>query len=117
MGPEFVAGFVVAEGSFARTGRPSRHAFFGVGHVYRYPPRRPGTQGAAIFTVQRRRDLVEVVLPFLDTYLPPSRKLRQYTAWRASLLAGRYSPDASGRSAAIASQSSLGASDHNRSRS
>jgi hypothetical protein len=132
--PEFVAGFVVAEGCFVRTGVPPRHAFtvglgavdgrlcwelqrfFGVGRVDRHPPRRTGHDGTAIFTVQRRRDLLEVIVPFFDGWLPPSRKQAQFRAWRASL-ADRYSPDASGRSAAIASQSSFEASDHSRSRS
>jgi hypothetical protein len=93
--------------------RSSRESFLG----HRYPPRRRGTDGAAIFTVQARADLVRVVVPFADRYLPPSRRLAQYVAWRAPLLAGGYSPDASGRSAAIASQSSRGASDQSRSRS
>ena len=133
MRPEFVAGFVVAEGCFVRTGSPPRHAFtiglgaadadlcealwrfFGVGNVYRYPPRRAGHDGTAIFTVQRRRDLLDVIVPFFDASLPPSRKLDQFTHWRASLWG--YSPEASGSSAAIASQSSFGASDHSRSRS
>ena len=133
MRPEFVAGFVVAEGAFVRSDGGRRHAFtvalgardgatcdalrdfFRVGHVYRYPPRRPGTDGAAIFTVQARADLVDIVVPFADHFLPNRRKRSQYLDWRATLLA--YSPEASGRSAAIASQSSLAASDHKRSRS
>lgn len=135
MRPEFVAGFVVAEGCFVRSGSPPRHAFtvglgasdadlcfalrrfFAVGNVYCYPPRRAGHDGTAIFTVQRRRDLVDVIVPFFDVWLPTSRKLDQFRAWRASLLGARYSPDASGSSAAMASQSSVEASDHSRSRS
>src|SRR3954466_10985679 len=129
MRPEFVAGFVVAEGCFVRTGTPPRHAFtvglgdsdsalcfelqrfFGAGNVYRYPPRRAGHEGTATFTVQRRADLVDVIVPFFDHFLPPTRKLDQFLAWRESLLTPeRYSPEASGRSAAIASQSSRDAS-------
>jgi hypothetical protein len=38
------------------------------------------------FTVQATRDLVEVVVPFMDAHLPPSYKREQYLEWRARLL-------------------------------
>lgn len=138
MRPEFVAGFAVAEGCFTTTGEPARWAFtvalgardgetcdamaafFGVGHVYRYPRRADHHDDVAIFTVQDRRSLVEVIVPFMDEYLPASRRRVQYERWRQELLAPRpYSPAAvrSGSSGTIDSQSMRAASDHRRSSS
>jgi hypothetical protein len=102
----FVAGFVAAEGccTSAPTSRGRRfafrvalasvdaevchllHAFFGVGSVRTYARRRPHHDDECVFAVQGRRDLVEVVVPFLDAHLPPSHKRDQYEAWRAALL-------------------------------
>lgn len=58
-----------------------------VGRVRRYPRRRPDYDDEVVWTVQSLRELVEVVVPFLDEHLPPSHKREQYLAWRADLLA------------------------------
>ena len=138
MRPEFVAGFTVAEGSFTRSGDPPRcaftialgardagtcdalAAFFGVGRVYRYPRRADHHDDVAIFTVQDRPSLLSVIVPFMDEYLPASRRREQYEGWREALLAPRtYSPEAvrKGSSGTIVSQSIREASDHRRSSS
>jgi hypothetical protein len=36
--------------------------------------------------VQSVRELVERVVPFMDVYLPPSKKRNQYLRWREELL-------------------------------
>ena len=102
----FVAGFVAAEGCFTSSATPQGrrfrfavalgaldegvchllHAFFVVGSVRTYARRRPHHDDECVFAVQGRRDLVEVVVPFLDAHLPPSHKRDQYEAWRAALL-------------------------------
>ena len=136
MRAEYVAGFTVAEGCFTSTGDPPRFAFtvalgandadtcealaafFGVGRVYRYPRRSPHHDDVAIYTVQRRGDLLEVIVPFMDTHLPTSGKRRQFDGWRSALLASSgYSPAAAGSSGTIDSQSTREASDHSRSSS
>ena len=38
------------------------------------------------FIVRRMRDLVEVIVPFMDEHLPPSYKRDQYEVWRTALL-------------------------------
>ena len=40
-----------------------------------------------VFAVRAFRELVDVVVPFLDEHLPPSYKRTQYETWRAQLLA------------------------------
>ena len=134
--PEYVAGFTIAEGCFASTGAPPRfaftvalgardaatcdalRAFFGVGHVYRYPRRSPTHDDVAIFTVQSRHDLWRVVVPFMDAHLPACEKRRQYERWRAALEERRaHSPAAAGSSVTSDSQSTREASDHRRSSS
>ena len=139
MRPEFVAGVIVAEGCFTSSGDPPRHRFtvalgskdaetcealagcFGVGRVYRYPRREPHHDDVVIFTVQDRRSLVDVVVPFMDAYLPPSLRRSQFERWRTSLLERRspkaHSPAAAGNSVTSDSQSMREASDHRRSRS
>lgn len=132
--PEFVAGFTAAEGTFVAHSGGRRCAFtiglgsvdadladrlaefFGVGRVYRYPRRRPHHDDVVIYTVQSKRDLVEVVVPFMDLHLPPSHKRTQYEDWRAALLAA-YSPAAAGSSVTSSAQSTGEASDQRRSRS
>jgi hypothetical protein len=61
-------------------------AVLGCGTVRRYPRRRPHYDDEAVFAVQGLRELVEVVLPFMDAHLPESYKRTQYLAWRAELL-------------------------------
>lgn len=134
MRPEFVAGLVVAEGCFTGDGQRRRsftvslgaldaelcaslRTFFGVGHTYHYPRRQPHHDDVVIFTVQARRELLEVVVPFMDRYLPPSAKRQQYRAWRHGLRAFGYSPAAAGSSVTRVAQSTGEASDQRRSRS
>ena len=101
---QFVAGFVAAEGAFLTTGtRPKfffsvqlggidsatcdeLQSFFGIGHVYRYERRKAHYDDEVHFTVRKMKDLVEVVVPFMDEHLPPSYKRQQYEAWRTKLL-------------------------------
>lgn len=61
-------------------------AFFGVGNVYEYRRRRDHYDDEVVFSVQSLRDLVEVIVPFMDEHLRPSYKREQYDAWRAELL-------------------------------
>jgi hypothetical protein len=101
---DYIGGFVAAEGCFHV--RPSNggfsftvslgasdeemiellHEFFGCGFVTRWPRRRPHYDDEATLTVKKLRDLVEVMVPFMDAHLPRSYKLHQYVAWRAELL-------------------------------
>jgi hypothetical protein len=100
---DFLGGFVAAEGTLVRTGR--RFAFrvalgardratcelfamcLGVGAVAMSPRREEHYDDEVTYSVQSLRDLVEVVVPFLDEHLPPSYKCEQYLAWRSELLA------------------------------
>jgi len=98
----FVAGFICAEGCFKRESRRFAlsvglgatdaatchllHAFFGVGHVYWHPRRKPHYDDEVVYVVQPLNELIEVIVPFMDEHLPPSYKRRQYEAWRAALL-------------------------------
>ncbi len=100
---DFIGGFVAAEGCF--TGHGDRrfrfnvglgasdggvcellHAVLGVGRVTRWARRKAHYDDEVQFTVQATRDLVEVVVPFMDAHLPPSYKREQYLEWRARLL-------------------------------
>jgi len=100
---EFVGGFVAAEGCF--TGDGNRRfrfniglgatdggmcelirAVFGVGYLTRSTRRKPHYDDEVQFSVQATRELVEVVVPFMDVHLPPSYKREQYLEWRARLL-------------------------------
>lgn len=108
----FLGGFVAAEGSFGRSGRRFRFVIslgasdiemcnlaaelIGGGHIYRYRRRRPHFQDEAVFVVQSICELVEHVVPFMDAYLPKSKKRRQYEQWKRQLLA-YWNKDASRR--------------------
>ena len=100
---DFIGGFVAAEGCF--TGDGNRRFRFNiglgasddgmcelvlsvldVGRVTRWERRKPHYDDEVQFTVQATRDLVEVVVPFMDAHLPPSYKREQYLEWRARLL-------------------------------
>lgn len=59
--------------------------FLGVGHVTRSPRRKPHYDDEVTFAVQAQRELVEVVVPFMDEHLPESYKRQQYLEWRAKL--------------------------------
>jgi hypothetical protein len=98
----FFGGFAAAEGCFTRTGRRFRFAIglaaadsgmciafariLDCGTVHRYPRRRPHYDDEVVFVVQSHRDLVDVVVRFMDAHLPPSYKRSQYVVWRAELL-------------------------------
>lgn len=99
-----VAGFVAAEGCFTGTtdGRRFTFAiglgatdagscellrtFFGVGSVRRSPRRKPHYDDEVAFVVGSARELVEVIVPFMDEHLPASYKHLQYAAWRERLM-------------------------------
>ena len=100
---EFIGGFVAAEGCFTGDGnRRFRfniglgatdggmcelvHAVLDVGRVTRWERRKPHYDDEVQFTVQATRDLVEVVVPFMDAHLPESYKRAQYFEWRGQLL-------------------------------
>lgn len=100
----FLAGFVMAEGCFTKTGEPPRfrfavalgaqdagmchtfHCFLAVGHVHLATRRKPHYDDEVVFAVGRARDLVQAVVPFMDDHLPQSSKRQQYEAWREELL-------------------------------
>jgi hypothetical protein len=62
------------------------HGFFGCGRTMWRRRRRAHYDDEVTFVVRRLRDLVEVVVPFMDEHLPPSYKRQQYLVWRALLL-------------------------------
>jgi hypothetical protein len=62
------------------------HEALGCGRVTWRPRRRPHFDDEVTFTVRRMRDLVEVIVPFMDEHLPPSYKRDQYEVWRGLLL-------------------------------
>jgi hypothetical protein len=98
----FVGGFVAAEGCFTRSGNRFRfgvglgaidnsmcdlmHDLFGVGIIVWSARRQPHYDDEVQFTVQATRELVEVVVPFMDAHLPESYKREQYLEWRGRLL-------------------------------
>jgi len=100
----FLGGFVAAEGSFGMNCADGRfrfaiglaaadrqtcgtfRAFMQVGRLYSSPRRKPHYDDECSFVVQSLRDLVTVVVPFMDAHLPESYKREQYLAWRARLL-------------------------------
>lgn len=99
----FFGGFVAAEGCFTTNG-PTRFRFsiglgavdratcaafealLGVGRVTQSARRKPHYDDEVQFAVQSTRELVEVVVPFMDAHLPASYKRVQYLEWRARLL-------------------------------
>lgn len=101
----FLGGFIAAEGCFhlppTKGGRFSftvslggidqamidlLHDFFGCGFTTWSPRRRPHYDDEVTFTVKKLRDLVEMVVPFMDEHLPFSYKHHQYLVWRTVLL-------------------------------
>jgi hypothetical protein len=100
---QFLGGFVAAEGCFTGDGnRRFRFAVglgatdggmcdalrnhLGVGRIVRSPRRKPHYDDEVQFSVQSTRELVEVVVPFMDAHLPESHKRVQYLEWRARLV-------------------------------
>lgn len=57
-----------------------------VGHIYDSPRRRDHYDDEVGYSVQSLRELVDVVVPFMDEHLPPSYKREQYFEWRERLL-------------------------------
>lgn len=102
----WIGGFVAAEGCFTRVTLPTKtkfafqvglgsvdrplceslHCLLGVGRLVFYGRRKAHYDDEVTFVVTRLRDLVEVVVPFMDEHLPPSHKRQQYEVWRADLL-------------------------------
>jgi len=96
-----VGGFVAAEGHFA-LGPPlafvvalgatdaescvALRDLLGVGTLRTYERRKPHYDDVVTFQVRKLRDLVEVIVPFMDAHLPVSYKREQYDAWRSALL-------------------------------
>jgi hypothetical protein len=60
--------------------------FFGCGFASRWTRRKPHYEDEVTFTVKKLRDLVEVLVPFMDEHLPPSYKRQQFLEWRTELL-------------------------------
>jgi hypothetical protein len=58
----------------------------GVGHIRSYTRRHPHFDDETVFAVQSVRDLVAVVVPFLDAHMPPCKKRDQYLVWRHKLI-------------------------------
>jgi len=58
----------------------------GVGHLVRSPRRKPHYDDEVQFYVSSTRELVDVVIPFMDAHLPLSYKREQYLEWRGRLL-------------------------------
>lgn len=105
MTPDFLAGFVVAEGSFSgsATGEARRFIFevglgatdramcerfpefFGVGFIVESPRRKAHYDDEVAYHATALRDLIDVIVPFMDEHLAPSHKREQYLAWRAEL--------------------------------
>lgn len=102
----WIGGFVAAEGCFTATALPTYRRFlfqvglgsadnatcellcdiFGVGRLTTYGRRQPHYDDEVTFVVTRLRDLIEVVVPFMDIHLPVSHKRIQYEGWRIDLL-------------------------------
>lgn len=100
----FLAGFVAGEGSFSGASDGTRYLFevglgasdremcellrrfLGIGHVYDSPRRKPHHDDESSYNITALRELLDVVVPFMDAHLPPSYKREQYLAWRARLL-------------------------------
>jgi hypothetical protein len=108
---DYLGGFIAAEGTFTTSGLDGgsnglRQTFgfavalgasdeemcdllrlvLGVGRVRRYPRRKPHYDDEVVYAVRAFRDLIDVVVPFMDEHLPPSYKRTQYEAWREELL-------------------------------
>jgi hypothetical protein len=99
----FIGGFVAAEGCFTGDGNHRFrfniglgatdagmcelvHTVLAIGRVTRWKRRKAHYDDEVQFTVQATRELVDVVVPFMDAHLPPSYKREQYLEWRARLL-------------------------------
>jgi hypothetical protein len=97
----FLGGFIAGEGYFGRHGGTFHCAvavgaadgamcellreFLRVGRVRRYPRRRDHYDDEVVWSAKSLRELLDVMVPFLDEHLPPSYKRDQYLRWRAEL--------------------------------
>jgi hypothetical protein len=99
-----IGGFVTGEGCFLASGSPRSFTFsvklgardaelidalreyFGVGTMHAYARRKEHYDDEVVFQVRKTRDLVEVIVPFMDEHLPPSHKREQYFVWRGQLV-------------------------------
>jgi len=102
----FLAGFIVAEGTFVASILPARsrfffaaslgaadagmcddlQRFFGCGTIHTSTRRQSHYDDEVRFQIADRADLLLRVIPFMDEHLPPSYKRVQYETWRATLL-------------------------------
>ena len=100
----FIGGFVAAEGCFhpkppkgsysftVSLGASDQemidllHEFFGCRFTSWAQRRKPHYEDEVTFGVRMQRELVEVVIPFMDAHLPASYKREQYLVWRSELL-------------------------------
>jgi hypothetical protein len=91
----FLGGFLAAEGCFSGSSKGNRfilevglgasdremcellHSFLGIGHVYDSARRKPHHDDEAVFHATALRELLDVVLPFMDAHLPASYKRKQ----------------------------------------
>ncbi|HUS61508.1 MAG TPA: hypothetical protein VMY34_04875 [Acidimicrobiales bacterium] len=62
------------------------YEFFGVGHVRVYVRRQPHYDDEVSYVVTKTRDLLDVIVPFMDEHLIPCYKRTQYDIWRAALM-------------------------------
>lgn len=90
MHPVYIAGVVAGEGCFTCSRNTftfsvalgsvdagmchALHDFFGVGHVHEYRRRKDHYDDEIVFSVRKMRDLIDVIVPFMDEHLPPSYK-------------------------------------------
>ena len=102
---DFLSGVIVGEGCFTQTGQPPKFtfsvglgaadattcsllkSFLGVGFVVQSARRKPHYDDEVAFQVRGFKDLVNVIVPFMDEHLPASYKRAQYEVWRAQLAA------------------------------
>jgi LAGLIDADG DNA endonuclease family protein len=78
--------FVVALGATDREMVELLRDVLGCGRIQWRERRQPHYDDEVTFVVRRVRDLVEVIVPFMDEHLPMSYKRDQYEAWREVLL-------------------------------
>lgn len=71
--------------------------FLGVGTVRWYPRRAERFKDVVVYALSARADLVDRVIPFMDSHLPPCHKRQQYDVWRDALLTQEPGRRAGGR--------------------
>ena len=101
---DFLGGFVAAEGYFGFDEKQPKFRFalglgaqdqntcrifqktLGIGRVYTYTRRKSHYDDEVTYVVQSLKELVQVIVPFMDDHLPTSYKRIQYEKWREDLL-------------------------------